>query len=125
MREWPRVRQIPGEPRRRWFSSDEFDLIVRTSDSGEFIGFELCYDKTGQERSLSWRASSGFCHMAVDGGEPWPGKYKETPILVPGGACDVGRLHAAFLAASHALPQDVSGFVLGALRQHPDFARRA
>ncbi len=128
MHECPRVRQIPGEPRRRWFESEELDLIVRTSDSGEFIGFELCYDKTGHERSLSWGKSRGFCHMAVDSGEHFaadvnPLRYKAAPILIPDGACDVGRLYATFLAVSHSLPQDVSGFVLDALKQHPDFTR--
>lgn len=123
MREYHRVRQIAGEPRRRWFASDELDLIVRVSGTGAFIGFELCYDKHGQERSLSWSPSSGFSHMAVDSGEPRPGRYKETPILVPNGSCDMGRIYSDFLDASRSLPRDISSFVLDALKQHPDFPR--
>lgn len=125
MREYRGVRQIPGEPRRRWFASAEFDLIVRVSDTGACVGFELCYDKRGRERSLSWSSSSGFSHMAVDSGEPRPGRYKETPILVPGGECDIGRIYSAFRDASRALPPDISAFVLRTLERHPDFIPQA
>lgn len=121
MREHRGVRQIPGEPRRRWFTSEEFDLIVRVSETGACIGFELCYDKRAHERSLSWSPSSGFSHMAVDSGEPRPGRHKETPILVPGGECDIGGLYRDFRDASHSLPGDIAAFVLHTLERHPDF----
>lgn len=121
MREHAGVRQIPGEARRRWFTSDEFDLIVRVAETGAFIGFELCYDKPGHERSLSWSPSTGFSHMAVDSGEPRPGRYKETPILIPDASCDIVQVYQAFLAASRTLPRDVAAFVLSTLEQHPDF----
>ena len=122
MQEYAGVRQIPGEPRRRWFGSKEFDLIVRVSDSQEFIDFELCYDKHHDEHSLTWSKTAGFSHMAVDDGEAIMGRYKQTPILVPDGAFDIRRIHAAFLKASRSLPQDVTRFVLRALEQHPDFS---
>jgi hypothetical protein len=103
--------------------SEDLDLIVRISDTGEFIGFELCHDKLWQERARSWSASGGFNHMAVDSGESRPGKYKETPILVPDGTCGMGHVYSAFLDASRSLPADVAGFVLGVLDQHTGFAR--
>ena len=121
MKEWVGVRQIPGESNRRWFSSTEFDLIVRVSDSQEFIGFELCYDKHLDQHSLTWSRTSGFSHMAVDDGEQELGRYKQTPILVPDGIYDIRRIHSAFIEASRSLPKDVAGFVLRALELHPDF----
>ncbi len=123
MQEWPRVRQIPGESRRRWFSSAEFDLIVWYEDERRITGFELCYDKTGLERSISWRSREGYCHMAVDDGEHGADRYKATPILVADGAFDATAVHAAFLAASHALPSEISAFVLSSLEHHPAFTR--
>lgn len=123
MQEWPRVRQIPGESRRRWFSSSEFDLIVWYADDLHITGFELCYDKTGFQRSISWRSREGYCHMAVDDGEHGGDRYKATPILIADGAFDAKGVHAAFLEASPALPAEVSAFVLDKLERHPAFTR--
>ena len=125
MQECHGVRQIPGEPRRRWFSSPEFDLIVRLSGNRELIGFELCYDKPGNEHSLTWSKARGYCHMAVDDGEQRLGTYKQTPILIPDGVFDIRHIHSAFIEASRSLPGDVAEFVLRALEQHPDFPRPA
>jgi hypothetical protein len=32
-------------------------------------GFQLCYDKTGEERALSWIREHGFQHSRIDSGE--------------------------------------------------------
>ena len=45
------TRQSTREPRRRWFSDDDFDLVVWFSDSGVIVGFELCYDRSRVERA--------------------------------------------------------------------------
>ncbi len=128
MKEWVGVRQIPGEPRRRWFSSSDFDLIVWMSSDAGYTGFELCYDKTRQEQSLMRSRSRGFTHMAVDDGEQRPGGHKQSPILVPGGAFDLRAVYSTFLEASRLLPADVADFVLRTLERHPgvptDAARR-
>lgn len=115
MKEYTKVRQIPGERRRRWFSSENFDLIVWLNEDCTFAGFELCYDKAKFERSLMWRESSGFTHMAVDNGELRPGRYKATPVLVPDGDFDAVRVHSAFAAESASLPSEVASYVLAAL----------
>ncbi|HZX32532.1 MAG TPA: hypothetical protein VFF03_14355 [Rhodocyclaceae bacterium] len=122
MREIPHVRQIPGEPKRRWFSSKDFDLILWLDDGPGFLGFELCYDKSRGEHSITWSRDNGFRHMAVDDGEQRYGKHKATPVLIPDGIFDVRRVHAAFVEASASLPPDISRFVLQALENHPAFA---
>ncbi|MBI5889392.1 MAG: hypothetical protein HZB47_01795 [Nitrosomonadales bacterium] len=118
MKERINVRQIPGEARRRWFFSDDFDLIVWLSDELSCIGFELCYDKRGLERSISW-SNGGFRHMAVDDGEHRPGKYKASPILIPDGFFDSPRVHSAFREVSHSLPGEIADYVLNALLRYP------
>lgn len=119
MKEYRNVRQISGEAQRRWFYSDEFDLIVWLADDQRITGFELCYDKRDFEKSISWRDETGFRHMAVDNGEHRPGKHKATPILVQDGLFDASRVYSDFRAVSHTLPEEIAGFVLNALKQYP------
>lgn len=121
MKEHPNVRQIPGEAPRRWFCSNDFDLIVWLSGDRGFLGFELCYDKPRNEHSISWTETGGFRHMAVDDGEQRPGKYKASPVLLPDGLFDARRIHSAFREASRALPEEVASYVLRALERHPEF----
>lgn len=123
MKEDIHVRQIPGDRKRRWFSSNDFDLIVWLNDNGTFAGFELCYDKTRTEHSLAWRPPAGFAHMTVDEGEHRPGRYKATPVLVPDGQFDAPRIYSAFAKESHSLPKDVAAYVLQTLEQHPNYRR--
>ena len=42
------VRQIEGEPFRRWYADDYFDLFIWFDDNDKVTGFQLCYDKFGQ-----------------------------------------------------------------------------
>lgn len=87
LREISDVRQIPGDPRRRWFTDETFDLIVWEYRAGGIAGFQLCYDNGGDQRALSWFPDGGLRHCAVDTGESRPGKPKGVPILV----CDVDK----------------------------------
>lgn len=114
------VRQIPGEAMRRWFMCDTMELIVWVDDAGGPAGFQLCYDKGGIERALTWREGAGYSHRRVDPGEGAGMPFKAAPVL---GANYWLRPHAvlaAFEAASLGLPPDVAGFVVRKLREHPD-----
>ncbi len=122
MKENTHVRQIAGEPRRRWFSSENLDLIVWLNDDDTFAGFELCYDKMCNERSIRWHAGEHFLHTAVDDGEQRPGKYKASPILVADGIFDARRIHSLLAGEAQSLPKDVADFVLRALENHPDYS---
>src|SRR5579859_2469289 len=80
--EFENVRQVLGEPRRRWFTSDDVDLVVWCDESGRATGFQLCYDKAHSECALTWKPDFGFSHRAIDDGECFRGgKHKGTPIL--------------------------------------------
>ncbi len=118
------VRQIRGEPRRRWFRTDDLDLIVWCGEAGAPTSFQLCYDKLRSERALTWTPERGFLHTAVDDGEDVGVGYKETPILVAGGRFDANRVVERFATASADLPREIVEFVGSKLKQHPDYVRR-
>ncbi len=82
------IRQLPGEPRRRWFFGSRMDLTVWTDTQGEIIGFQLSYDKPRAEKALTWKRDSRFFHNRVDDGESKPGRHKGTPLLGVDGLFD-------------------------------------
>jgi hypothetical protein len=47
------ARQPTGEQQRRWFSSEDFDLIVWFDALGAIAQFELCDDRSDVERALT------------------------------------------------------------------------
>jgi hypothetical protein len=119
LRELSHIRQVLEEPRRRWFADDYFDLIVWVGDGGECLGFQLCYNKSGDEHALTWYKETGFKHHRVDDGE-LQRPYKATPILVADGVVDFASLSCLFKERSGKMDQQVAGFVLGkieAIRQ--------
>ena len=111
LRELSHIRQVLGEPRRRWFADDYFDLIVWVGDHGECIGFQLCYDTSGDEHALTWHKATGFKHHRVDSGE-LQRPYKATPILVADGVMDCASLIQLFKERSRMMDQQVARFVL-------------
>ena len=120
------VNQASGEPRRRWFTSEELDLIVWCDEVGDPAAFQLCYDKERSERALTWSPDHGFTHRVVDDGERVGGKHKAIPILV----ADVlpfaaNRVTRQFAAASGQVPPEVAKFVKLKLQEHPDYVHEA
>jgi hypothetical protein len=110
LKEVPSVRQIEGEGRRRWFTDEYFDLIV-WYDRGRIQGFQLCYDKGGRERALTWRGE-GFTHHAVDTGEDDRRGFKATPILVADGLLDRDDLAERFRQSGQALEPGLTAWIL-------------
>jgi hypothetical protein len=122
MREIKNVRQVRDERHRRWFESNNFDLIVWYDDQDRMAGFQLCYGKgdNNSEHALTWNAPASYSHMAVDDGEGRPFRYKATPILVPDGTLDTEALYEAFVRESAELPPEIVSFVVARLRQYPE-----
>ena len=113
------VAQISREPRRRWFRSPNEDLIVWFDSDDSILGFQLCYDRQGTERALSWKAGRGYSHEKVDDGEAVGLAHKRTPILVADGVFDSKVVLERFLAAAHGVPRDIVTFVSGKLGEYP------
>ncbi|HSY17758.1 MAG TPA: hypothetical protein VK815_05455 [Candidatus Acidoferrales bacterium] len=97
---------------RRWLTDDYFDLIVWYEPGGGIHGFQLCYDKPGRERALTWTQSRGFAHNTVDSGEPAP-DANLTPVLVPDGAFQAVRVREEFLKRCTQMDALIRNFVLG------------
>jgi len=115
LREIRNVRQVPGEPRRRWFTSETMDLIVWVNDAETPTQLQFCYDKGRRraERAFTWKLDRGFTHQAVDDGENGNlgRSYKATPLLVADGSFNTERVCSLFLDGSQLLPADIIEFV--------------
>ncbi len=118
------VREIHDGPRRRWFRSDDLDLIVWSDESGMPKGFQIRYDKSRSKHTLTWLPEFGFLHTAVDDGEDVGFRHKEPPILVADSQFDANRVSDRFAGASAQMPPEIVG-VDTKLRQHPDYVPRA
>ena len=107
-----KVSQIEGEPRRRWFADDYFDLIVWFDESDEIFGFQLCYGKSRHERALTWFKDTGYMHHRVDDGEHTIDIIrKATPILVSDGSFDHEQIAILFKGQSTEIEEKISKFV--------------
>ena len=108
---------------RRWFSSNDMDVIIWIDENRSIKAFELYYDKNVNEHVLVWRDGSGFSHLAVDDGEQKPVlNHKETPILIPDGVFEADRIMRLFETTREDLPAELFKFVhheLGKLTASP------
>ncbi|MBI4350439.1 MAG: hypothetical protein HY550_03275 [Elusimicrobia bacterium] len=112
LKEAKNVRQIEGEPRRRWFADQYFDLIVWFDKDDSIWGFQLCYDREYKPRALTWTKKDGYKHTGIDDGEGEGGMYKGSPVLVADGLFDRGAIGKKLAAAAAGLPPRISGFVM-------------
>lgn len=118
MLEEKRVSQPDGPGRRRWFVDDDFDLIVWLDGGGGVRGFQLCYDRQGTERALTWTGGQGYFHNRIDDGEADPTKNR-SPILVADGHFDADAVTGSFRRSSTSVPGEIRAFVLGKLESYP------
>lgn len=114
------VKQYGGEPQRRWFVDDYFDLIVWLGEGKEIIGFQLCYDKLKNQHALTWHKHSGYIHNRVDDGEHKPGKYKATPVLVTDGRFEAEAVAEIFKRESKTMNKELARFIYQKLRKYSD-----
>jgi len=105
------VKQIQGEPKRRWFIDEFFDLYIWFDDSNGIVGFQLSYDKKRHCRALTWWQDKGYLHDKIDDGEGRPGQHKSTPILAPDGIFDKKAIADAFVKASAGLDEGIIKFI--------------
>jgi hypothetical protein len=106
LREFKPTRQVPGEPKRRWFESSRCDLIIWLHPDESAKGFQFCYDKDSKEHALTWLEGSGFSHMAVDHGPSVTGHGKGTPLLTVSRPFDVLHIRDEFRKEAESLPAE-------------------
>lgn len=111
------VKQQLGEGFCRWFQDEYFDLYVWTNPSGGITGFQLCYDRLGNESAITWQSRSGFSHEKIDPGDQNPLKNM-TPILVQNGIFPRGKIVERFKASSKRINTDIAGFVMKQLLEY-------
>jgi len=118
-----KARQVEGEPFRRWFTDEYFDLIVWQAPDADIIAFQLCYNKGTEERALTWRQGSGFIHKGVDDGEGRDGYHKMTPILIPDGNFERGPVLHRFFDESYKIDSMLRTFIIERLGDYinPEF----
>jgi hypothetical protein len=105
-------RQDEPERRKRWFQDNYFDLFTWQNLDNEIVAFQLCYDRKGTERVISWDYRQGFEHSCIDDGEAAPHRNM-TPVftsctMLPAES-DVSTL---FAQASAKIDKAISRFVL-------------
>jgi hypothetical protein len=110
-RESPHVCQIAREPRRRWFSDGDLELIIWLDKKSRIVGFQLCYEVGKQLKALTWHENDGFLHSGVDDGDNRPGRSKATPVLIPDATFDKGNIGKRFAQSSQTLPVEIADFV--------------
>jgi len=120
LKEKHNIRQIESEGFRRWFFDTEFDLIVwYESESAEGpFGFQLCYDKPGTERALTWSDRHGYSHTRVDDGEV-PFSNKMTPVLVADGVFERDDILARFREAAGGLDPSLRSLIESRIEEYP------
>lgn len=104
------VDQKEADWQRRWFFDREMDLLLWLRD-GEIRGFQLCYDKTGDPRALTWFAERGFAHNRVEERDEKRGVFRGSPLLLRNGVWDPRRLAAQFQSKSAGLEAGIATFV--------------
>ncbi len=112
LREEKNVRQIEGEPRRRWFADDYFDLIVWLEPDDSIRGFQLCYDREKKPRALTWTKQYGYKHTGIDNGEHAWGSSKSSPVLIEDGLFDVLSTGKRFEADAAEMPLKLAAFII-------------
>jgi hypothetical protein len=116
LREIPNTKQVAGEPPRKWYFSQDLDLVVWFDPAGVPCAFQLAYDKYKGEHSIAWHSERGYRHSIVDDGERQAGDF-ETPLLYANGPFKKDSVLEKFLKLSEELPSAVKDLVVKKLRE--------
>jgi hypothetical protein len=119
LKEYPAT-QHKGEPKKRWFADDYFEIIIWLDNDSAISGFQLCYDKKKNERALTWTKQNGFRHDWVDGGETSPTKNR-SPILTEDGAFQVAPVLQQFILRSKNMEGPLRSFIIEKLKGDQEF----
>ncbi len=119
LREIDAVRQIRGELRRRWFTSNTMDLVVWCDASDVPVALQFCYGKGQAECALSWNSEQGYSHRAIDDGDSAAGLVKATPLLGANVALDIQHVDELFHKFSGHVPMEIRHFFSVKIKEYP------
>ncbi|OUD13896.1 hypothetical protein [Thioflexithrix psekupsensis] len=108
-------RQDESDRIKRWFQNSYFDLFTWQDLNGDILSFQLCYDRRGRERVISWDARHGFEHSCIDDGESMPNRNM-TPVFGQDALFSDQHVVQAFENASCGIDPEIGQFVLKQLR---------
>lgn len=118
LREIAHTRQHPGEPLRRWFTSETMDLVIWLNADNSLAAFQLCHDKPQAEKALSWSANYGLSAMRVDDGSSLLPGHKATPVLQADSRPDIKSALAAFRESCREVPALYADAIISQLNHH-------
>ena len=110
LKELKSVRQIPGEPFRRWYTDNATNLIVWL-DQYQIIGFQLIVPNGDEQAVFTWQEGRAVTVTSLDDGEECIGRLKMTPILSKAHAVDRLAASRHFKAVSAELPPGLSHLI--------------
>lgn len=103
--------------RKRWFQDSYFDLFVWQDEQERIVSFQLCYDRSGQERVISWDRERGFGHHRVDDGEASPHKNM-SPVFVSDGVFSAQEVLPKFAQAGQQINPNINAFIMQKLTEY-------
>jgi len=112
-----KLKQDLNTNQKRWFQDDYFDLFIWQNNTGQFVSFQLCYDRLGNERVITWDKERGFAHHRVDDGEASPHKNM-TPVLIKEGVFSHEEVIPRFIESSQEISAEVRDFILQQLYEY-------
>lgn len=119
LRESDKVQQVEGEPHRRWFWDDFFDLLV-WDEGGRVTGFQLRYPSPVGQRVLTWRQGQRCLHQQIDEGDDDYTQFDMTRLLVRDGVFDHAFVRDEFRRRAAKLDASLTQVIL---EQMHEFAR--
>lgn len=113
--------ELHREPLTHWYTDEYADLYVWFDSAGAIAGFQLCYNKSRDEHSLTWKSSVGYAHNRIDAGDDSPLR-NQTPVVLPDGLCPLDQLRREFARRADKVEPAVREFISAALDpvRHPE-----
>jgi len=108
-----------GELTKRWFFSQEIDLVIWVDINEKPCAFQLAYDKYKSEKSFSWHHKRGYRIYKVDDGEH-ASLWNKSPMLLlySSNEFEKKKVMKVFQEQSVNLPEVISSFVLRKIKYY-------
>jgi len=117
LREIKKTCERSNEPRRRWFTSLGIDLFIWFSEDDEVLSYHLTYNKSHDEKALTWSKEKGFSNLGVDDGSR-PGKHPGSPLLVKDGVFQPDKIISMLRKDRGELKPWIKNFIVSGIEEH-------